>query len=279
MLEIFQNFEEMAAKLSPKVLGFPGLLAVLLGLLVWLGGLAAKRVLAAFVGALSGGICGFYFIGRDIIPVAICGGVAAIIAMVLEKVIITIIAAALAGTLAFVFLAAPYIDNPQESNPAYQNEISAQSPTMSVDVSKERLKSFALHVVEEIKPVYSQMPIERGAIIAVLVVLFLVGGFFLRRLTFALCFSVTGTMLLFLGMILLLLYKGTSPVSHICDKPLIYAIVFLAMAAFGTIEQLLLCKGAKKIPVIKKQADKVKGKQADKVKGKSERAQNDWRAS
>jgi len=64
-------------------------------------------------------------------------------------------------------------------------------------------------------------------------------------LAMALCCSVLGTVLIFAGMILLLLHKGAVPVSIICSKSSYYATAFIAMTAFGTIEQLLLCKHPK----------------------------------
>lgn len=67
-------------------------------------------------------------------------------------------------------------------------------------------------------------------------------GFFFSRLIPALCSTVLGTLLVFAGMILLLLYKGSAPITHINDRQSFYAAVCIAMIAFGTITQLLLCR-------------------------------------
>ena len=53
MLEIAQNFEQVAAEFRPVVLIGPGLAAVWVGLFVWLGGLGVRRVLLAVVGAIT----------------------------------------------------------------------------------------------------------------------------------------------------------------------------------------------------------------------------------
>jgi len=82
MLEFAQKFEQMAAGLRPIVLIGPGLASVLVGLLIWLGGLWFRKVLAAVAGAAIGGICGFFLAGQNItwtIGLAIAGAVTAII--------------------------------------------------------------------------------------------------------------------------------------------------------------------------------------------------------
>jgi len=168
MLEFAWNFERTAAELAPIVLIGPGLAAVLVGLFVWLGGLGFRRVLVAVVGAVAGGVCGFFITGRNI---------------------------AFAGLLAIV-----------------------------------------------------------GVIIAIILEKILVSGSFFWRLAWALCCAVLGTLLIFAGMVLLLLYKGAVPVSYISDRQSFYACVFAAMTAFGTIEQLLFCRHTKREVIRKEQA-------------------------
>jgi hypothetical protein len=70
-------------------------------------------------------------------------------------------------------------------------------------------------------------------------------------------------------MILLLSYKGTEPVSYISGNPSFYGMVFAAMTAFGTIEQLLLCRFAKS--KAKREEKAGKGEQ------KSEKKWSNWR--
>jgi len=72
MLEIAKNFEQMATGFSPIVLIAPGLVCVVVGLFIWLGGLGFRRPLAAVVGAVSGGICGFFITDRNIMFVCGC---------------------------------------------------------------------------------------------------------------------------------------------------------------------------------------------------------------
>lgn len=271
MLEIFKNFEQIAAQFSPSVLIGPGVAGILVGLFIWLGGMGLKRPLVAVAGAVTGSIFGFFVIGRNIISATVSAAIAAIIAIILERAFITILAAALAGAFGFAILAGPYIENSQAANPTNQEEMSTQATTMSVDESIEKLKAYALDVGEKIKQTCSQMPVQKWAIIAIFATILIIGGFFFWRLTSALCCSVLGTMLIFAGMIVLLLYKGAAPVSSICNKPSFYATVFIAMTAFGTIEQLFLFQRAKTKSARKGQAHKDK-EEADKAK-------RDWRTT
>ncbi|HUW19531.1 MAG TPA: hypothetical protein VMW16_09535 [Sedimentisphaerales bacterium] len=221
MLQIAQNLERMAAKLSPAVLIGAGLVTVLLGLFIWLGGLGLRKILVPLIGAFGGGICGFFLADRNILPTLFSVLVGAILAVILEKIFITIMTAALAALFGFAALTAFY----------------------KADFSTG------------LKHACSHLPLHSWAIIAALAVLLLLAGAYLWRFTSALCCAALGTILVFAGMILLLSYKGAEPVRTICSKPSYYTAVFGAMIAFGTIEQLLLCPGGKKKPKKKKESD------------------------
>jgi len=270
MLEILQNFEQTATQFSPIVLIGPGLATVLVGFFVWLGGLGFRRLLVAIAGAVSGGISGFFIVGRNIIVAIIIAGVATVIAIIFERLFITILTAALAAAFGFAVLAGFYTENSAEVTQTNPGKIPVQSSTLSVRESIEELKAFIADVSENIKQACSQMPVYVWPILLVLVVVFIVVGFFLRRLASALCCSALGTMLIFAGMILLLLYKGSVPISSICSKPPFYGAIFITMTVFGTIEQLLLCQRAKR--------DSIRGNRANKCKEEPQETKQDWRS-
>ncbi len=262
MLEIAQNFEQTAVSFSPIILIAPGLAAVLIGLFVWLGGLGFRRLLVAVVGAVGGGICGFFIIGRNTMSVMISAAVAAVITIIFEKFFITILTAALAAALGLAILAGPYIENSQEHMlnyyPFNQEKISNRSPYINIHESIHILKVHTVFFTNEIKQACLQMPAYNWIIIAALAAIFIMGGFFLWRLTSALCCATLGTLLVFGGMILLLLYKGAVPISSISRRTLFYAAVFIAMIVFGTIEQLLLCPWLESKAIRRKEAKKDK---------------------
>ena len=258
MLEIFQNFEQMTARISPWILIVAGVVALLVGLFIWLGGLSLGKVIVAIAGAVSGVIVGLFVIGRNTFSALLSAAVAVVIAIIFEKVIIILLAAILAAAICFAVLAGPYIEHSQAQTAAAPNEMPTQAATPGVSQTIEELKAYTLNVGEKIKQAGSQMPVQKWAIVAAPAVILMVGGLTLRRLTSALYFSVQGTLFIFAGMILLLLYKGTRPVSHIRVNPSIYASVFAAMTAFGTIEQLLICKRVKTESTGEKKAGKNK---------------------
>lgn len=210
MIEISQNLEQMISELSPTFLVGVGIGSVLAGLFIWLGGLGFRKYLVAIAGAFAGGISGFFITGRNTALALVSAGGGVVIALVLEKIFITVMAAILAAVLGFTVMG-----------------------------------RICVGQADSLEQACSQMPLYSWAMIAVLVIISIAAGFFFRRLISALCFAAFGTMLLFAGMILLLSYKGTEPISYMSAKPSFYGMIFAAMAAFGTIEQLLLCRFAK----------------------------------
>jgi hypothetical protein len=220
MFEIARNFEQVAARFNAIVLIGVGLADVLLGLFVWLGGLDFRKLLVAVIGAVSGGLCGFFIVGQNVASAVILAGLAAFVAIVFEKTFITILAALLAAVFCFAVLAGPYIEGVDNFNTS-------------------------------IKQACLQMPVSNWAIIAASAAIFIVTGIFLWRLTSALCCAALGTIFIFAGMILLLLYKGAEPISYIGRRTSLYTAVFVAMIVLGTIEQLLLCGYHRRRPVKK----------------------------
>jgi len=258
MLEIAQNFEQTATSFSPIVLIAPGLTAVIIGLFVWLGGLGLRKLLVVVVGAVGGGIFGFFVIGRNVMSAMISVGVGAVIAIIFERIFITILAAALAAAIGIAVLAGPYVGNAEGANPINRDKILANGPAITIHESIHILKVHTVFFTNEIKQACLQMPAYNWIIIAALVTIFIMGGFYFWRLTSALCCAILGTLLVFAGMILLLLYKGAEPISSISRRTLFYAAVFIAMIAFGTIEQLLLCPRLESKAIRRKEAKKDK---------------------
>jgi len=264
MLEIARQLEQTAVRFNPVVLIWPGLACVLLGLFVWLGGLGFRRALVAIVGAVSGGICGFFISGRNIVTATVSAGLAAVIAIIFEKMFIAVLTGVLVAVLGFAVLAGPYIgiEDSLKRYPEYETE----NITMSLDtqLSVKVAKRYIAEFVTEIERIFSQMPVYNWVIIAVLAVVFIAAGFFQRRLTSAFCCAALGAILIFAGMILLLLYKGAAPISRICQNQLYYLGVFAAMTAFGTTEQLLFCQRIKERLTRKKGKSK-DGKEPEKI--------------
>ncbi len=84
------------------------------------------------------------------------------------------------------------------------------------------------------------MPNYRWVIVAAIAAISLAVGFYSWRFASAFSCAILGTMLVFAGMVWLLLYKGSVPISEIFRKGKFYGTVFVAMTVFGTLIQLLL---------------------------------------
>ena len=251
MLDIFLDIEQMAARLRPIVLIGPGLVAVIVGLFIWLGGLRFVRVFVVVLGAVSAGICGFFVVGRNIITIVVLIVVPFLIAVLPHRIFITIFAAGLAAVLSFVVLTVLYQD---------MIELPEWSATEHEETSDQNIV-FSINRADfdaRIKHICLEMPVITWLIILVVMLIAMASGLFLWRFASAFYCAVLGTVLIFAGMILLLLYKGSAPVSTICNRPLFYAGVFGAMTAFSTTEQLLLCPYPKSKAKRKKEAKKQK---------------------
>jgi hypothetical protein len=222
MFEIAQDLEQTARNLRPAILVGLGLVSTVAGLFIWLGGLGLRKLLAVVVGTAGGAICGFCAAGQKTMPVILSAGIGAAAALVLENVFIVIMAAGLAAACGFAVLA---------------------------EVHKADFS-------EGFKQACFQMPAHTWIIIAALAAGFIVAGFYLRRFVSALCCATLGTLLVFAGMILLLSQKGAAPLASIRSRTHFYAAVFVAMTAFGTSVQLLLCQRIRRQPAAKRQASK-----------------------
>ena len=219
--EILERFESLARSCSPVALVAGGLAAVVLGLFVWLGGLGFKKPLVMITGMVAGVISAYTFVGLKLPAIAISAVVGAVVAIALEKIFVALLAAALAAVAGFVVLGAVYKTD------------------------------FA----QGIKHAACQTPVHCWIIVGALVLISVMAGFYLRRLVSALCCAAVGTVTVFAGMILLLVYKGADPVGHISSKPSFYSSVFAVMTGFGTFEQLLLYQHHAEEPRSKKEPE------------------------
>lgn len=271
MLEIFQDFESAlgGARLSSAVLIVPGLAAIVVGLFLWLGGSGVRRPLIALIGGIVGGTCVFFLTGRNTIYAAVSAAVTALVAALLQRVVIAILAAGLAAIIGFAILAGPHVEAAEETTPASTPETPEQGSTVSIGQSIETVRALAVEVADDIKQLCSQMLVYKWVIIAVLAVVFMAAGFWLWRFASALCFATAGTTLIFSGLILLLLYKGSAPISKICARAPFYQAVFAGMAAFGTFVQLLFFGRLK--------AEGAREKETAKSEQKAESTKHGWR--
>ena len=248
MLEIFLNFEQMAIHFSPDVLIGTGLAALITGLFVWLGGMGFRKILAAVTGAITGGVCAFFITGRNLAVTGISAALTALAAIVLERFFIAVLTAVFVAAITLFILAEPTLEKSHKASSVFHGEIKNRDEKLTAAQTAEMMRRYAADSGDEIKRITAKMPLQNWAILVGLSVIFIIAGFFFKRIAAALCFATLGTILTFAGMILLLLYKGAVPVSCIIGKLPYYTTVLAGMTAFGTVEQLLLCRYASKKP-------------------------------
>lgn len=269
MPEIARHFEQIAVRFSPAVLIAIGLACVAAGLFVWLGGLGARKVLLAVAGAVSGGSCGFFIGEQNIALAAVSAAVTAFFAVIFERIFTCLLAAVIAAAFGFIVLARPYIEDTNILK--HYSVYNSQNKTERLDAQQtaETMKAYMVDFGQMLKQACSQMPAYSWLIMAALALVFIVAGSLLRQVTSALCYATLGTLLIFAGMILLLLYKGAMPISSVCQKHSFFLAVLAAMLTFGTTEQLLLCYhiGAKATT----------RKAANKTKTEDEETRANWR--
>jgi hypothetical protein len=253
MLETIQNFESVvtpAARDYPLCAIAPSSAAVVAGLFVWLGGLGFKRVLMAIAGAAGGFALGYSVIGWSVIQAAVSAGVAAVIAAIFDRVFIALLAAILAAGVGFVMLVGLHI-----SAENAQNEPKTMDAMVESTESMEQLTAYLNDLGGNVRSACSQVLVYQWLIVGILSVIILMIGFIFRRLAAAVSFSVLGTLLIAAGLVVLLLYSGSAPLSRAGDRPLKYAGIFAGMAAFGAVEQLLFCRGGVLKPAKKATAE------------------------
>lgn len=104
------------------------------------------------------------------------------------------------------------------------------------------IRVHTLDVTDSFERAARQLAASRWAIVVAVTFTLLMMGLLFRQLGGALSCAMLGTVLIFAGLVLLLLFKGAAPVTRIAGRPLLFGSVFLSMTAFGALEQWILCR-------------------------------------
>ena len=229
--------------MSPGFILPVGICLVGIGLCLWLGGLNWSRIAGALLGALIAGICTLFFPMLKVNLVLAAIAVAAVAGAILDKPMI-IFSGGITTAVIILIAFSPAIEfgGTTPSSPAEDPEatlIASQSAGLGYEWIKYYATNIGTAIIQN-EPV--KKVIATGAALAVIFV-----GFVLRRVVSAMTCSAIGTIVVFFGMIVLLLGKGSQPLTIIYNKPEFYAMAAVCMIIFGTVTELLLC------PVVKKE--------------------------
>ena len=244
MVEVLKSFEWMAGRLHPVVLVVPGLVMVGLGLFAWLAGLHLRRIVLALIGAAAG-LLGVFFAGlqdpRVSVPV-VAGG--AVCGALLPRLTVAVFLAALGAVVPFGFIAGGHsaADRGRAVSP---ESMGVAAERLSVRESLEVVRVYGVELADRavaetrrFLPMHWAILASVGSGLLMLSVLF-------GRLAEAMTCSAVGAVLISVGLVVLLMFKGSAPVTHMEPRAVSCGLVLLGMAVFGTVEQLCLCRPAR----------------------------------
>jgi hypothetical protein len=245
MVEIFKSFEQVAVRLSPIVLVLPGLTSAALGLFIWLGGLGFRMLLLALMGAVTGAFCSLWMVGQNPAAMLLLGLLGTAMAVVFQRFFTAALLGALAGIIVFLVVAWPFLAGPEGTligQPDAEAEVG--TPVLSTEESLNVIRAYTLDVTDAVKGGATQMAASRWAVVAATVLTFLLVGLLFRHTGGALSCAILGTEMIFVGLILLLMFKGSRPVTRLEARAPFFGLVFAAMVGFGTLEQWILLRRA-----------------------------------
>ncbi len=242
MIEVFKSFEQVAGRFNPLVLIVPGLVLVALGLFVWLGGLGFRRVLFALLGAAAGGVTALLAVSENGMVAGASALVAAFLAAMFQRAFTALLLGLLSLAISFVVLSYPYLQEHRGTLIAGENL--GRSPKLTVRDSLSVAHAYGLDVTDGVRHAAGRLTPSQWAIIAAAAAGMLTLGALFQSLGGALSCATLGTTMIFTGLLLLVVFKGSAPVGRLADRPVFYGLVFVGMAAFGTLEQLSLCRRA-----------------------------------
>lgn len=252
MLEVLQNFEKIVLDLPSFVLISAGLSCLGVGLFVWLGGMRWRIFTAIVFGIVAGLLC-VSFVTMNMLVVFIFPALLVTLSILIFKRRGLVLIGGVTTTVVMLLsLATPASANmtyhPATKIPAgidrsvnlerVVSQITSQSGIMGGKIST---------VIGDLSPMAIGVAASSGSLVMGI-------GFFLHRVVSAATCAALGTALIYVGMILLLVNKGSMPAQDICRKPIFYQTVAICMLFFGTFVGRLVCPlRKKKINTIKEE--------------------------
>jgi hypothetical protein len=255
MSEAFQHLQRVVPLAVPLLVVVPGIICVLGGLCVWLGGLKWSKFIACLLGGICGLVCAFLFTDGKL---AVLGGAAVIwmfFGLIFKR--ITIAFAGAVVVTAICLLAFAWGDLDANLNSSYLEFAKVIAASESEQVRADLIeigKQFAFFSGKVIESVRTIGTVRFVLSVSVGLAIF-IGGFLKGKIVAAASCSLIGTLLVFHGMILLLMYKGATPLTIIYMKAQYYGIAAAVMVVVGTAVQLMLCPSKLRIPKIEEGAE------------------------
>lgn len=259
MFDILNEFQNAALVFSPVMLVAPGVLGVLVGLIFWLAGTKFTKIIAVAVGFVGGGIAAFYWFpshnqAAAAIIGALAGGLAAIF---LHKCIVVAAGTAVFAIVAMTFLVGTHF-NDQVAGVAYQ-PAAATSVKLSSSQTAEQVKLRLVDMGQQLFRLSIRLPFVTWPVCAGAIVAIAIAAMFFGRFVMAFACSSLGTAMIFAGMLSLLLYKGSSPLTYVYGHISFFFWIFAVMAAAGGVAQFILCR-PQKLKIVKEHEKEIEKK-------------------
>lgn len=273
MYELLLRTETLLAGLRTPVLAAVGLVALVAGLVLWLGGTRYSAIIIGLLGAVVGSACGLLvaqqfganpWLGM-IVGAAVLGGLSILLKNVLIVVLAVLVFSAVSGAGYLTVIldrAVPPARVADQNEPGrtvryfsgmglaerqtYMNDISHEAETFA-----DRLQALLTDTWEAAGPHgwALALAILAGAVLGILLV------WFLAKIVIALAYSIVGTATIFLGVQAALLAAGVPVVSELASRRGALPLAFLIMMAIGWVWQLFYGGPRKPAPAPAKEAE------------------------
>ncbi|MBE0536421.1 MAG: hypothetical protein IH624_12200 [Phycisphaerae bacterium] len=241
MAEALRNLEISALHFEPRLLFFGGVGLLVAGLCVWLGGLRWATLLAAMIGAMAGLIC-TSFAERRMAALVLMPIIAAGLAAFLKKPVIILSGAGMAAALTLFMLAGSELQTESLRGPSHPISYDGREPsTLGLSETVTEIHAEVIFWGETLLGAVKRMSSAAWAAGGVAAVVMIGTAFIWPRLITAVTCAGWGTMLIFAGMIIMLLHKGSMPLTFLYTRAAVVNLTLMVMVAFGTVAQLLLC--------------------------------------
>ena len=261
MDNVLQKFQSDCLLMSPELLMPLGLVATALGICIWLGGLRWHWLAgAAMAGAVA--YIAAAMINVDVQVLAFAVVIAASVGLFLGKPIQILAAGLLLAFLSlWICTIATNTGGSGDFSEFFANVISER---LDMNQSLELFHNWLQNMMLSAASAFAQTPLMLKFAAGVIAVITLGAGFIFRQIVGAIGCSLFGTGTIFFGMITLLLYKGSQPLTTIYNNATFYTAVAACMIVLGSVAGFLLCCEQPKI-------NEKENKKSDKTKEASKK--------
>lgn len=244
MSEVLQNFEKIVLDLPPALLISVGLSCLGVGLFVWLGGMRWRTFTAIVFGIAAGLLCVSFVIENILLVFIFPASLVTLSMLIFKKRALVLTGGGITTVVILLSLATPASANrtyhPEMKSPAGIEQGSNLERIVSQITSQSGIMGGKIPtVIGYLSPMAIGVAASCGSLVMGL-------GFFFHRVVSAATCAALGTVLIYIGMILLLANKGSMPAQNMCRNPIFYETIAICMLFFGTFVGRLVCPPRKK---------------------------------